>query len=67
MTQLLINIEVTKILPSLRRVLGAIKGISITETKTKRKCGIDLALEDVKAGRVQSYDNTDDLFRALGI
>lgn len=41
-------------------------GVSVvkpqSKTKTK-KCGLDEALEDVKAGRVYEYASVDDFFK----
>lgn len=39
-------------------------GGSITVRKEK-KCGLDEALEDVKAGRVYSYSNVDEMWKDL--
>lgn len=33
----------------------------------KKKCGLDKALEDVKAGRVTDYANADEFFQKMGI
>ena len=43
-----------------------IKFEKMTKRKT-RKCGLEEALEDVKAGRVTEYESVDDLFEKLGI
>ncbi len=66
MTQITLNIEDPKILPSLKRVLSALNGVSIAKTP-KKKSGIDLAWEDVEAGRVTRYESADDMFRKLGL
>ncbi len=67
MTQLTINIEDKSILPHLKKILNAIEGVSIAKPAKKKKCGLEEALEDVKAGRVHSYDSVDDMFKSLGI
>lgn len=69
MTQLTINIEDKSILPHLKKILRAINGVSIAKeasTKTK-KCGLDEAYEDIKAGRVTHYESAEDFFKAFGI
>ncbi len=66
MTQITLNIEDPKILPSLKKVLSALKGVSIAKT-TKRKTGLELAWEDVDEGRVNRYESADDMFRKLGL
>lgn len=35
------------------------------DTQKTRKCGLDLALEDVEAGRVYSAKDVDDMFRQI--
>lgn len=67
MTQLTINIENTSILPHLRKILNAIDGVSIAKPINKRKSGIEEAYEDVRSGRVTRYNNTEDLYKAMGI
>ncbi|MDE6514536.1 MAG: response regulator [Bacteroidales bacterium] len=66
MTQLILNIENVKILPSLKKILGAIEGVSIAQSKTvKRKSGLDEALEDIEAGRVYHAESTDEMFKQI--
>lgn len=67
MTQLTINIEDKSILPHLKKILNALDGVSIERPKRKRKSGIELAYEDVRAGRITHYDTADDMFKAFGI
>ena len=67
MTQLTINIENKSILPHLKKILSAIEGVSIAPTKRKKKCGLEEALEDVKAGRVTHFENVDEMFASFGI
>ena len=66
MTQLILNIENVKILPSLKKILGAIEGVSIAQSKTvKRKSGLDEALEDIEAGRIYHAESTDEMFKQI--
>ena len=67
MTQITINIEDKSILPHLKKILNAIEGVSIAKPSKQKKCGIDEALDDIKAGRVTHYDNVEDMFKAFGI
>lgn len=67
MTQLTINIEDSKILPHLKKILNAIDGVSIASISKKQKCGLDKALDDVEKGRLNYYDSVDDMFNTLGI
>ncbi len=69
MTQLTINIEDKSILPHLKKILNAIDGVSIAKPeRKKRKCGLDEALDDIKAGRIYHADSVDAMFQhILGI
>ena len=67
MTQLTINIEDKSILPHLKKILNALEGVSIAKPERKKKCGLDEALDDVKAGRVSYYESAEALFKDLGI
>ena len=67
MTQITINVEDKSILPHLKKILNAIEGVSIAKHSKQKKCGIDEALDGIKAGRVTHYDNVDDMFKAYGI
>ena len=59
MEQIIINVENKSILPSLKRVLNSIEGITIVRHKKTKKCGLDEALEDVKEGRVTHYESAE--------
>lgn len=63
MTQLVLNISDPSVLPTLKRVVKAFKGVTIdspAKEKKKAKCGLDEAIEDVAAGRIsgpfESFD-----------
>ena len=66
MTQLILNIEDTSILPSLKKILGAISGISIEKSRRK-KSEMELALEDKARGRIVKCKDKEDLFNQLGL
>ena len=67
MEQLILNVENESILPLLRRVISAFDGVSITKKRSKKaeKTGLELALDDVKNGRVTKWDSVDDMFNTL--
>lgn len=70
MTTLTIKIEDTSIVPSLRRILRSINGVSIMRnpsTSSRRKSNYDKAMDDIEHGRVKTYRNSDELFKDLGI
>ncbi len=65
MTQITINVDDKSILPHLKKILNAIDGVSIAKTEKKRKCGLDEALEDVRADRVHSAASVDEMFENI--
>lgn len=70
MTQLVLNISDPSVLPTLKKVVKAFNGVSIAPARKeavasakkekKAKCGLDEALEDVRAGRVSGPFNSFD-------
>lgn len=66
MTQLVLNIDDPSILPTLKRVVKAFKGVTINQAEKKHKCSLDEALEDVRAGRVYGpFNSVDELFKHI--
>lgn len=63
MQQITINVENPSIMPSLRRVLNAIEGISIVPAR--RKTGIEEAEDDIRKGRVYKAVSVDDMFKQI--
>lgn len=63
MQQITLNVENPAILPSLRRVLNAIDGISIVPAR--RRTGIEEAEEDIRQGRVYKAASVDDMFKQI--
>lgn len=66
MTTLTLRITDASILPSLKKILGAIEGVTIEPT-IKKKTEMEKAHDDVKAGRLISYSSKEELFNDLGI
>ena len=64
MQQLIIDIENKDIIPSLRKILNAIDGVSIRSVR-KKKSGIEEADEDIAKGRVYQADSVDDMFKQI--
>ena len=66
MTQLVLNIDDPSVLPTLKRVVKAFKGVSIDRLEKKHKNSLDEALEDVRAGRVYGpFNSVDELMTHL--
>ena len=66
MTQLIINVEDKKILPHLKKILGAIQGVSIAPApRHGQKSGLEEASEDVRAGRVYKAESVESMFKDI--
>ncbi len=65
MEQIIINVEDRSILNSLRKILNSLNGVTIVKPQKKRKTGLDEAIEDVKAGRVYTAKNSEEMFKHI--
>ena len=63
MTELLIEVENESILSSLRKVLSSMDGVKVKRASRRKKTGLELALEDVKEGRVTEWNSVDEMFQ----
>ncbi|MGM9694307.1 MAG: hypothetical protein ACI3YC_04790 [Alloprevotella sp.] len=66
MSTLTLNITDPSIMPSLKKILGALNGVTIVPS-SRKKTEMEKAREDVKAGRILSYANKEELFKDLGL
>lgn len=73
-TQLVLNIEDKSILPSLKRILQAIEGVSIAKpVRTRKNKTMDItktaaykeAMEDKAQGRVYHAESVEDMFNQI--
>lgn len=65
MTQLLLTIEDESKVSAIKKVLQMMEGVHVTKPHKKRKTGLDLALEDVAAGRVTKWNSLEDFFKTM--
>ena len=79
MEQILLNVENKNILPSLKRVLGSIEGVTIVKVprtavsatygqdkSSAKKTGLELAIDDLEHGRVSPvFSSVDEMFKSL--
>lgn len=65
MTQFTLTIQNPKDVSLIKKLLAKFEGVTLKKTVTKRKTGLDEALEDVAAGRVFHAESVDDLFNQL--
>lgn len=63
--QLLVNIDDIALLHKVKNALKLMNGVGKISIVKPKKTGIELAREDVKAGKVTSYDSAQDMFDAL--
>ena len=77
MTQMILNIENPDIIPSLRKVLGQLKGVSVAKMSRKKteKSEKELILQDIKDAYIEALEadkagrelpSVDNLFKELG-
>lgn len=64
MTELTLKVTDESLVPMLRKLFRSMEGVEI-EPRRRRKSGIELAYEDVEAGRVTKWDSVDDMFNTL--
>ncbi len=62
--QIVLNIENPQIIPSLKKVLSSIKGVSIVEPKNKKN-ELDLALEEAEQGKTTKWSSVDEYFKQM--
>lgn len=67
MTQFTLTIEDPKDASLIKKLLAKFDGVTLKKTATRRKTGLDEALEDVAACRVTTYNSVDEMFEKLGI
>ncbi len=71
MQQLVLNIEDESKLPNILESLKCLDGVSIDETKTRRKSKFELGMEesiaDIEAGRCTRWANSDEYLKSLGL
>ena len=65
MTELTLRVTDDSLLPSFRRLVRSIDGIEIVPKPRRRKSGIELALEDIAAGRVTVWESAEQMFNTL--
>ena len=68
MTQLTLQFESNAIKNHVLKIIELMNGVSVVKPQPKaksKKCGLDEALDDVKAGRVYKAKDVDDLFNQL--
>ena len=70
MTQLTLQFESNAIKNRFLKIIELMNGVTVVKPQPKaksKKCGLDEALEDVKAGRVSKYASVDDFFKEMGL
>ena len=73
--QILVNIEDMSMLKDIKKAISLLKGVASVKVKRATKKDYDItktagyreAMDDVKNGRVTTYDSVEDLFQKLGI
>ncbi len=65
MTQLILNIESPSVARAIKSLVKNIAGVEVVGVRPKKKkTGFELAIEDVKAGRVTEYSSVEEMIEA---
>ena len=65
MTQMVLNIEDKNLLPSLRKILSNLKGVTIARTQTVKKGTLSKAVDEVRSGKVTRVATVAELIAEL--
>ena len=65
MTQIILNVEDSSLLPGLRKILGNLKGGSIAKTQKTSKGTLSRAVEEVRKGKVTRVSSVVELMEKL--
>jgi hypothetical protein len=65
MTQIVLNVETPALARLIRSLVKNMTGVHIVSSKKKKKTGYELAMEDVKNGRVEEYSSVKELFDSI--
>ena len=65
MTQIVLNVEDSSLLPGLRKILGNLKGVSIAKTQKTSKGTLSRAVEEVRKGKVTRVSSVAELMEKL--
>ena len=65
MTQIVLNVEDMSMLPSLRKILSNLKGVTIAKTSPSRKGTLSRAVEEVRKGKLTKVSSVSELMDEL--
>ena len=66
--QMIVSVEDASMLKELKRAISLMRGVTkVSIPKRKRCSSYDLSMQDIKDGRVNSYDSVDDFFKQMGL
>lgn len=67
MTQMVLNIEDKRLLPSLRKILSNLKGVTIARTQTVKRGTLSKAVDEVRSGKVTRVASVTELMDELDL
>ncbi len=72
--QITLNIENVGIIPSLRKVLNLMEGVTIVKTpkavvknRARKLTPYEQSLKDLREGKVTTYKSAEDFYKEMGI
>lgn len=63
--QLIVTIEDTSVVNDIKRTIKLMRGVSKISVVKQKKTEVELAREDIKAGRVTKWNSVDDMFNGI--
>lgn len=63
--QLIVSIEDGEMINKIKSAIRMIQGVGKVTIRKRQKTGMELALEDVRKGRVTEWKNADEMFETL--
>ncbi len=63
--QLIITVDDAELVNKVKNAIKMIKGVSGVSVVKKKKTGLDLAREDVAAGRVREWNSVEEMFNTI--
>ena len=66
--QIIVNVEDGAMVKEIKKAISLMRGVTkVSIPRRSRVSSYDLSIQDMKEGRVNSYDSVDDFFNKMGI
>lgn len=66
--QMIVTVEDVSLMKDIRRAICMMRGVTKVMMPRRKRCSsYELSQQDIKEGRVNSYDSVDDVFTQMGL